>query len=163
MSNVQVYMQIKANGSDVAGSSEDKQHHEDWCDVLSYKYAVSKGDSGTTASRRAGRTVAGEFEIFKPLDKASPLLLQALCQNQTLEIEIQCWRDKEGGGGRENFYSWKLNNARLTSYSPYTPMGDSADQANPYQERLGVVAAEIVAIHQEGGIEYQHDFTTADA
>src|SRR5690606_8707956 len=107
MSNVQVYMQVKANGSDVAGDSQDKKDHQDWCDVLSYSYHVSKGDAGSTASRRAGRTIASEFEVIKPLDKASPLLLQALCHNHPVEVEIQLWRDKEGGGGRENYFTWK--------------------------------------------------------
>jgi type VI secretion system secreted protein Hcp len=163
MSNVQVYMKVSADGSEIAGSSEDKKNHDGWCDVLSYDYTVSKGESPTTASMRGGRSVGTEFVVIKPTDKASPLLMQALCHNQTIEVEIQCWRDKQGGGGRENFFTWKLNQARLTTFETFTPQGGEADQKNPYQEKLGFVAAEVIAVHNDGGIEFQHQFTDADA
>ncbi len=165
MSNIQVYMQVKANGSDIEGDSEDKNNHEGWCDVLDFTYDVTKGDANQARASRiaGGRTVAGQFLVRKPIDKASPLLLQALAQNQTVEVVLELWRDKPEGGGREKFFTYQLKDARCVVMKPETNGGPNADAAFPYVETVGFVSGVIVITHVDGGIEFEHNFMHADS
>jgi type VI secretion system Hcp family effector len=160
--NVDVYMQVKANGSDVAGSSRDADGHPDWCDVLGFTYSVAKGDQGAAKGGRigGGRTVAGEFVVTKEMDKASPLLLQALAQNQDMEVLVECWRDKPAGNGREKFFTFTLKHARITSMRPFTQAG--SDATFPFLEEVGIQAGEVIVTHVDGGIEFEHNFMRSD-
>jgi type VI protein secretion system component Hcp len=89
----------------IAGSSQDTAH-SDWSDALAFS-------GGNLAAAPVAEL--GKFEVFKAVDKATPLLLKALVENTvltTLKVEL-C----EAGPTLNCFMIYEFSNARLTRIS----------------------------------------------
>ncbi|WP_117190057.1 Hcp family type VI secretion system effector [Rhizobium terrae] len=65
--------------------------------------------------------------LVKPLDKASPMLWQALATGENLEIELKFWRTSTKGT-QEHYYTIKWEDAVLVGGKVILP--DTADTAN---------------------------------
>ena len=67
--------------------------------------------------------------FVKPVDKASPLLGKAICDNEKLTCEFSFYRTNRAGFN-ECYYSLKLINARVSSIHLHVPhtIDDSAGQ-----------------------------------
>ncbi len=156
-SNVQVYMQVEADGEALKGDSADTKNHADWNDVYQFTYEMARNADKTTGMV-TGRAFQGQFHVRKPIDKASPLLLKALSNNQEVKVTLELWRDKPAGGGRENFYTIVLEKGRLVSIRPEANAELTNDSNNPYVETLAFVGEIIMMTYNDGGIEHQHNF-----
>lgn len=75
----------------VTGESSDEKH-EGWIEILSFKHGVSvPRDAGSGLP--SGRRVHQDFTVVKTVDKASPILVQRLCNNKEIkEVTIELCR-----------------------------------------------------------------------
>jgi type VI secretion system Hcp family effector len=156
-SNVQVYMQVEANGEALSGNSADTKNHDGWNDVYAFTYEMARNADKTTGMV-TGRVFQGQFNVRKPIDKSTPLLLKALSNNEEVKVTLELWRDKPAGGGREKFFTLVLEKGRLTSIRPEANADLTNDSNNPYVESLNFVGEVIVMTYVDGGIEHQHNF-----
>lgn len=154
---IQAYLKLKSNGSDLEGSSQDTNDHDKWCDVHSFSYGATSPMEAMTA-RSTGRRQPSPMVILKPLDKASPLLFKALCQNENVEATLELWRDKPDGGMREKYYTIVLKQARVIEVKQYA-QPDTQQQNNMGSlEQISIIARESIVTWVDGGIEHSEDW-----
>ncbi|TWI93258.1 type VI secretion system secreted protein Hcp [Roseibium hamelinense] len=99
-----------ATTADSIGNSW-QEGHEDECLVYNFEMnAIVPRDpnSGTAIGTRRHQPSS----FIKPLDKASPLLWQALATGENLEIEVAFWRTSTAGQ-QEHYFTVKYTDAVL--------------------------------------------------
>lgn len=138
--------------------SVDQAGREGSIQVVEFAHNVSQSiDSanGLPSGKRQHRPV----RITKPVDKASPLLANALINNENLtSVRIDFWRLKSNGA-EEQFYTVELVNARVTSISQHH--GSTPELlATPTQETVTLVYDTIIWTWQGSGNSAQDDWVT---
>ena len=116
MSHQSVYLKLKVGGNDVAGEStvhdmggEDVQNA---IECIAFEQVAS-----TSFDPRVSRAPAppsfGPVRIRKEIDKATPVLAQALTSTSPAEAVFHFFRQSSSGAGAKEFYRVKLENARV--------------------------------------------------
>ena len=113
-----IALYLKINGADVQGeSSIEKSAGVDRgksIEVLGFQVeAMTPRDVATGRSSVSSRQLL-PITITKKIDKSSPLVLQALCQNQTVEGEFKFFRANPDTGSLEHFFTVKFEHGRVT-------------------------------------------------
>lgn len=96
--------------------------------------------------------------FVKPLDKASPLLWQALATGEALEIELHFWRTATTGQ-QEHYYTIKWTDAVLVSGKTILP--DTADKNNEgrnHQEEWSFSYRKADWTHEKAGTSSSDDW-----
>jgi len=126
---------------------------------LEHMVHVQSEASGLATGERSHTPI----KIKKRLDRSSPLLHQALCNNEELEITIKFYRpNPDGDGTTEQFYTIRLRQARVSSIKtilPYTL--SSSTEAEPVMEEVSFVFGTINYIYERDGIEYEDEWRRA--
>lgn len=82
---------------------------------------VSYYESSVLTAREAGSGMATGRRQYQPIlirkriDKASPLLMRGMTQNQVGEVEFRFYRPNASTGASEHFYTVRLQNASISS------------------------------------------------
>jgi len=126
--------------------------------IVEFAHNVSQAidsASGLPSGKRQHRPI----RVTKPVDKASPLLANALINNENLtSVRIDFWRPNSNGS-EEQFYTVELVNARITSISQHH--GSTPELLpTPTQETVTLVYDTIVWTWQGSGISAQDDWLT---
>ena len=120
-------------------------------------------DSGVTTTREArqglvtGRRTYSPIVVRKRVDRASPLLLRALTENQAIEARFDFLRPEAPAVSSAVFYRVHIAEARLVSVRQYLaepPPGARSVVSTPMEE-VGFEFRRITWTHVEGGIEHQ--------
>ncbi len=101
-----VHLFLKGNGFDIQGeSTQTSIGRENSIECLSFKSSVlTVREKGTAIA--TGRRQHEPIVIHKRIDKSSPLLIKALCDNQVIEAEFKFYRpNPTGDGTTEQFYT----------------------------------------------------------
>lgn len=88
-----------------------QQSHENESMLFKFEsHAIVPRDpnSGTAIGTRRHQPAT----VLKPLDKASPMLWQALATGESLDIEVKFWRTSTSGA-QEHYYTIKFEDAVL--------------------------------------------------
>jgi type VI secretion system secreted protein Hcp len=152
-----VHLFLKANGTDIEGeSSQTSLGREGSIECLSYEQGVAtarEAGSGLATGRRQYQPLV----VRKRLDRASPLLLKALTENQVIEGTFRFYRpDPSGDGTTQHFYTVVITQARITGVRQLLPdvLGpDTAD--DPPQEELSFAVGSIEWTYEPDGITHQ--------
>lgn len=101
-----------------------------------------------------GQRVHHPIRIVKRIDKASPLLYKALCENEELdEVIFQWWRSKKVGGF-EHYFTTKLVDANIVSMKEWFPITiDPAKEQFVHLEDIAFTYNEIRWVWEIDGIE----------
>ena len=104
----------------------------------------------------SGRRVHRPLIITKEIDKASPMLYQALCTGERLvELTLDWYRIDEGGG-EEIYYSLFMQNALISRVKPWMPNAMDADKAGfRHMEDVSFIYEKIRWTWVLDGIEYE--------
>ena len=152
-----VHLYLKANGSDIAGdSSQTSLGREDSIECLSFSDSVrtarEKG-SGLATGRRTYDPVT----FRKRIDKSSPLLAKALCNNEKVDAVFKFFRPNPNGDGTtEQFFTVELEQGRMASIRRVSPDTiDPASATEPPTEEVGIVFHTITWTWEDGGITHQ--------
>lgn len=95
----------------------------------------------------SGQRLHGPMIITKYIDKSSPLLYQALVNNQTKsQAELKFYRDI-GTGQPQHYYTIRLNDVKIIKIQT----------ACPNMEQVSIAFRRIRWIWLDGGIEFEDD------
>lgn len=156
-----VHLFLKANGTDIKG--ESTQHslgRQDSIECLFYKQSIiTAREAGTGMA--TGRRQYEPLVIRKRIDKASPLLAKALCENQAIEAEFKFFRPSPGGDGTtEQFYTVTIKQSRIASIAQY--VSDTivpATATDPPLEEIAFVFHTISWTYTNGGVTHEDSWS----
>lgn len=95
------------------------------------------------------------MRLVKYLDKASPMLLQAISTGETLTTVALSFYRTSAEGQQEHYYTIELTNATLVHYRPYFPMAlDPESEPYSHMEEL---------LFKYKGIEVTHEVASTSA
>lgn len=140
-----------------------------------------QGDSTITSMNREGTIEAFQFEssvripieagsgsavgersyspitITKRIDRSSPVLHQALCTNDPLEVTIRFYRPNPAGDGTtEQFYTIQLRQARISSIKTVSP--NTLTDEGPAFEEVSIVFGAINYTYEPAGVEFEDEW-----
>ncbi len=100
-----------------------------------------------------GRLDAGPITLVKRVDRTSPLLAQALMQNQAITGNVRFFA-KTSSGADVHYFTYVFSNARIASVRAELPnaavMGSS-----DFLERVSIAAQTLELVHEQSGTEFQ--------
>ncbi len=152
-----VHLFLKSNGNDIKGeSTQTSAGREDSIEVLFLDFNVMTARdaaSGMASGRRQYKPLA----IRKRIDKASPLILKSLSNNEVIEGIFKFYRPSvEGDGTTEQFYTIEIKKGRVASQRLLLPDTDSATSSSlAPMEEISFTFATIVMTYTDGGITHQ--------
>jgi len=155
-----VHLKLKANDSDIEGDSTiTSLERENTIECLSFEDSVRTAREASTGMASGQRTYE-PLKITKRIDKSSPLLAKALCDNERCEGEFLFFRpNQEGDGTTEQFFTIKIENAFISSICRVSPdVIDPASANAPPTEEISFVFGKITWTYVDGGIEHIDDW-----
>ncbi|MFN8587440.1 MAG: type VI secretion system tube protein TssD [Candidatus Eisenbacteria bacterium] len=152
-----VHLYLKANGSDVQGeSSQTSLGRENSIECIFF-------ESGAITAREAGSGLATGRRQYTPIlirkriDKSTPLIAKALCENQVVEGTLKFFRpNPTGDGTTEQFFTMVFKKGRIESQRLWVP--DTivpATSTEPPQEEIGFVFHTIGWTYTNGGVTHE--------
>ena len=111
--------------------------------------------SGLPTGKRQHKPVL----VTKEVDKSSPLLYSALCNNETMtEVVFKFW--KPSASGKEvQYYTIKLTNANIAARKTYFPNMLIAENTKlPHLEEVAFTYQKIEWTFEDGGITSEDDW-----
>lgn len=151
-----VHLYLKANGTDIKGeSTQTSLGRADSIECLFFQDSVrtarEKG-SGLATGRRTYEPV----EIIKRIDKSSPLLAKALCNNEKIDGIFKFFRPNEDTGETEHFFTVEIEKGRLAGIKRVSPnVIDPAAGAEPPTETVTFVFHSITWTYENGGVMHR--------
>ncbi|MCP3144842.1 type VI secretion system tube protein TssD [Pyxidicoccus xibeiensis] len=153
---------LKANGTDIKGeSTQTSLGRQDSIECLYYDqkvFTARESGSGLATGRRQYEGIT----LRKRIDKASPLLMKALCENQVIEATFKFFRpNPTGDGTTEQFYSVSIKKARINSIKQVVPDSFVPASTNlpPYEE-ITLVFHTINWTINAGGVTHEDTWDT---
>ena len=132
--------------------------HENECLVFQFEAnAVVPRDphSGSAISRRKHMPAT----FTKPLDKASPLLWQALATGESLELELKFERINTETGASEHYYTIKWEGALLVEGKTILPdVSDPANDPRGHIEEWSFAYRKVEWTHEVAGTSASDDY-----
>jgi len=145
------YMQIQGKDQgEIQGSVYDDRYGQGLIKVLSLTHQVERPGSsqGSLLSSSVNHL---PLELIKPIDAASPLLNQALCEQEALSITLT-WYQPDEEGQPQPHYQLLLENAQVQSLTTEMPDCRQPEQDRwHFQERLRLVYQQITWRYGPGG------------
>ncbi len=129
-----------------------------WCNALSFSQGQSLPDGSAGAIRQRADVVFEDIVVVKELDKASPKLAEAVCQEKVFpKVEIHLTRSYTGMG-LVTYYAYELKNVLIVGYR----IGGSGYSEDVPTEELSLSFEEIKVTYTEfdgggrakGNVEY---------
>jgi type VI secretion system secreted protein Hcp len=153
---IQVTIVGKSTG-EIAGSAKDGS-----IEGLAMEHEIvtpRDASSGLPTGRRQHKPLT----IVKPIDKASPLLMKLLANNESATVTLRFTRpDPNGGGKPQQYYTIKLTNAAVGSIREWKPntRDVSADRAGDLEE-ISFIYQKIEWTWTEGGVTFEDSWSSS--
>ncbi|MCP3098206.1 type VI secretion system tube protein Hcp [Myxococcus sp. K15C18031901] len=156
-----VHLYLAANGKDIKGeSTQTSLGREDSIECVYY-------EQGVITAREAGSGLATGRRQYQPLlirkriDKASPLLMKALTENEAIEATFKFFRPSPAGDGTtDQFYTVTIKQGRVASIKQVVQ--DTiipATATNPPLEEVTFVFHTISWTVSEGGVTHEDSWS----
>lgn len=136
-----VHLKLKTTTGPIEGeSTQTSMGRENTIECVSFEHSVQTAREAGSAMA-TGRRQYTPIVVRKRIDKATPLLAKALGTNEVLEGEFLFFRPNPAGDGKtQQFFTVKINNARLSSIRHVVPdTMEPARHAVPPCEELAFV------------------------
>ncbi len=152
-----VHLYLKANGTEIKGeSTQTSLGREGSIECVYYEQAV-KTAREAGSSLATGRRQYEPLLIRKRIDKSTPLLAKALCNNEVIEGKFKFFRpNPTGDGTTEQFYTVEIKRGRINSQKQIVP--DTivpATSTEPPLEEVTFVFHTVTWTYENGGITHQ--------
>lgn len=149
-----VHLTLDANGTTIEGeSTQTSLGRENTIECLYFEDSVRTArEKGTGMA--TGRRTYEPIVIRKRIDKSSPLLAKALCNNEVIEGTFKFYRPSPAGDGTtQQFFTVEIAEGRIASIKRISPDTiDPASSAEPPTEEVGFVFHTITWTYEDGGI-----------
>jgi len=111
----------------------------------------------------SGSRQHGPLTLTKRIDKASPLLYNALKNNEGLTVTVKWYRYVQGGGGGQiHYYTTALTQARVCAIRQWFPITvDKATSDFGHQEQVSFSYQAITWTWEDGGVTGTDDWQQA--
>jgi len=152
-----VHLYLKANGSDVQGeSTQTSQGRENSIECFSFVDAVRTAREAGTGMA-TGRRTYEPLKITKRIDKSSPLIAKALCNNEVTDGICKFFRpNPTGDGTTEQFFTVEFKKGRVASIVRKSmDTLDPASANRPPEEEITFVFHSIKWTYTNGGVEHE--------
>lgn len=123
---------------------------------LNYEVPI---DPTTGASQ--GRVVNNPVGMRKNLDACTPLLLQALVQQQQMQVILTIFDTNSENGSTQAKTRITLDNARIVGVEATGDASGTDPQMTTTQELVRVLAQRVIVDDLVAGTSFQYDFATA--
>jgi len=151
-----VHLYLEANGTKVDGDSTIlSMDRENSIECLSFSDSVRTAREASSGMASGERTYE-PIRITKRIDKSSPLLAKALCNNETIEAIFKFYRPSPAGDGTtEQHFTVEIKEARIASVMRVSPdVIDPAAATAPPTEEITFVFGYIRWSYEPDGIEH---------
>ena len=152
-----VHLYLKANGNDIQGeSTQTSLGRENSIECLFFHAEVmtarEKG-SGLATGRRQYQPLM----VRKRIDKATPLLAKALCNNEVIEGTFKFFRPNPAGDGTtQHFYTVEISKGRVATQKMWNPDTiEPATSTMPAMEEVSFVFHTITWTYEDTGATHQ--------
>jgi type VI secretion system secreted protein Hcp len=147
-----------SNGDSIGGlaRSGDKA---DACLVYAYQDQIVRPTDPQTGQPTGNRIHRG-IKVTKILDKTSPILRQAItpANSETFDVEFKFYRQPEGGGAEEHYYTITLSEAVVVDIVGWTPNALDPDKKDFVDmEDVTFTYKKIVHKHEVASAESEDD------
>ena len=146
-----------ANGKQIKGdSTQTSLGRQDCIECLSYEQAGATPFEPSTG-QASGRRQYTPLKITKRIDKASPLLWQAMTQNQKVEGVFKFYRpNPTGDGTTEQFFSVQIGKGFIASIRQFVEDTLAPTESyEPPMEELTLIFHEIQWTYTNGGVQHE--------
>ena len=151
-----VHLYLKSNGSDIQGeSTQTSLGRENTIECLYFEDSVRTArEKGTGMA--TGRRSYEPIVFRKRIDKSSPLLAKALCNNEVIEGTFKFFRPSPSGDGTtQHFFTVEIAEARVAHVKRVSPDTiDPASASEPPTEEIGLVFHTITWTYEDGGVQH---------
>jgi len=152
-----VHLFLKANGADIKGdSTQVSLGRADSIECVFFEAGIRtarEASSGIASGRRQHEPLL----VRKRIDKSTPLIAKALCENQVIEGKFKFFRpNPTGDGTTEQFYTIEIKKGRIASQRQWVP--DTivpASSLEPPLEEVAFVYHTIMWTFTNGGITHE--------
>ncbi len=151
-----VHLSLKANGADIQGESTILSlGRENTIECLDFVDSVRTAREKSTGMATGDRTYE-PIRFTKRIDKSSPLLAKALCNNEVIEGSFKFYRPAPSGDGTtQHFFTVEFSEGRISQVIRRSPnVIDPAHAEAPPTEEVAFVFGRIVWRYEDGGIEH---------
>jgi len=151
-----VHLYLTANGTKIDGDSTIlSMDREDSIECLSFEDSVRTAREASSGMASGERTYE-PLRVVKRIDKSSPLLAKALCDNEVIEATFKFFRPNPAGDGTtEQFFTVEIQEGRIASVVRVSP--DTIDPASanaPPTEEVTFVFGYISWTYVPDGVEH---------
>lgn len=156
-----VHLSLKANGEDIEGDSTiTSMERENTIECLSFSDSVRTAREASSGMATGERTYE-PITIRKRIDKSSPLLAKALCNNEKVEGIFKFYRPSpEGDGTTEQYFTVTIAEGRISAIKRTSPdVIDPAAAVEPAVEDVSFVFGSIIWTYEPDGIEHQDNWS----
>jgi len=153
--NVHVWVRGQNVGEVRGDSTVTSMDREGSIEAFKFEHMVRV--SVQASGEATGERSHGPITITKRIDRSSPILHQALSNNEVLAVTIRFYRPNPAGDGTtEQFYTIVLEYAHISSIKTISPSTvDESTGSLPAMEEVSFVFGGITWIYESGGIEFQ--------
>lgn len=152
-----VHLFLKANSSDVEGESTiHSMDRENSIECLEFSDSVRTARERSTGMATGDRTYE-PLRITKRIDKSSPLIAKALCNNEVIEGVFKFYRPTPvGDGTTQHFFTVEIAEGRVGGIYRHSPnvIDPAAAQAPPTEE-VSFVFGKITWTYEDGGVMHE--------
>ncbi len=151
-----IHLFLKADGTDIEGDSTiTSMDRENTIECISFEDSVSTPREASTGMA-TGHRIYGPISISKRIDKSTPLLAKALCNNEVIEGIFKFYRPNPAGDGTaEQYFTIEIKEGRIASISRKSPASvDPAEATPPETEEISFVFGYIRWTYEPDGIEH---------
>jgi type VI secretion system secreted protein Hcp len=155
-----VYLFLKSNGTDIHGeSSQLSLGRENAIECVHFDHRVS-AQQAAGSGMATGKRQYDPILIRKRIDKSSPLLAKALCNNEMIEAVFRFYPPNPvGDGTTEQFFTIEISGGRIASFRQYVPDTLVQDSLPPLEE-VTFVFHSISWTYSNGGISHEDSWGT---
>lgn len=152
-----VALYLKANGKDIKGeNTQESLGRKDSIECVGYEQSVKTAREAGTGMM-TGRRQYDPLKIVKRMDKASPLILKALTNNETIEGIFKFFRpNPTGDGTTEQFFTVAIKHGNVASVKGL--VNNTLDPVlvnNPPLEEVTFVFQDISWTYTNGGVTHE--------
>lgn len=154
------YVVLRAKGTTIqAETTEHEFAPKDGIEIVDYSQpvAVSFSDTGVT-----GKRSYKPISFRKRIDRASPLIAQALVQNQVVDADFHFFRQDEETGEVSEYFRVAVSRGAVVSFREVLDDAlDPAGAARPPLEEVGLLSQRIAWTDVVSGVSFEDTGSTA--
>ena len=158
------YLFLKANGTDIQGeSSVNSLGRQNSIETQYFQWKVITARDASTG-QTTGRRQYQPIVIRKRIDKSTPLLIKALCNNEVAEGTFKFFRPSPSGDGTtEHYYTVEFKQGRVSGLNQYDGQANDSGAGGgpvPTMEEVQFTFNQISWTYENGGITFQDSFSS---